>query len=211
MTSGELQISHSVELEISMNGKKTTLLTTVEKIVGPTILLTAIQLNDKIVGFPPDCTVNFLYVDENHVYCWKHVNVKAIRFEKKIYHSVELFGDAEVLNRRGAFRVFIGETMLLTAFTANGQKNYRVLVKDVSESGMAFYSQEEFDVGRTVRLYLTLNKTNQLQLSCQILRTQSFDDRIDKLYGCKFLEKNERLVKFLMRIQQERQRQKFGL
>ena len=185
-------------------------LTSVEQLVGTTILLTPIQLNGKLVGFPPDCVVNLLYIDDNHVYCWKHVTIKAVRYEKKVYHSVELIADAEVLNRRGAYRVFIGETMMLTAFTANGPKNYHVLLKDVSETGMAFYSNEEFDVGRTVRLYLTLSKGHQLQLSSQILRTQNFEHRSDKLYGCKFLERNDRLISFLMKIQQDRQRQKLG-
>ncbi|MBP3570106.1 MAG: PilZ domain-containing protein [Lachnospiraceae bacterium] len=211
MTAAEVQLSHSVELEILMNGKKTTLLSSVEQMIGTTALLTPIHLNGKVVGFPPDCTVNLLYIEEGHVYCWKNVKVKAVRYEKKIYHSVELIADAEMLNRRGAYRVFIGETMLLTAFTANGPKTYNVLLKDVSETGMAFYSKEEFDVGRTVRLHLALNKSQELQLSSQIIRIQDFEERPDKLYGCKFLERNDRLIGFLMRLQQDRQKQKLGV
>lgn len=211
MTAAEVQISHAVELEIILNGKKTTLLTSVEQIVGQTVLLTPIQLNGKVVGFPPDCLVNFLYIDEKHVYCWKNVKVKAVRYEKKIYHSAELVADAEILNRRGAYRVYMGQQMLLTAFSANGPKNYQVHLKDVSETGMAFFSKEEFDVGRTVRLHLAIKKGTELQLSAQIIRIQDFENRQDKLYGCKFVEKNNRLVGFLMHLQQERQRQKLGL
>jgi len=211
MTAAEVQISHSIELEIQIKGNTTTLLTAVEQVIGNTVLLTPIQLEGKLVGFPPDCSVNLLYVEENRVFCWRGVHIKAVRFEKKVYHSAELVGDAEVLNRRGAFRVFIGENMLLTSFTANGPKNFSVLLKDISETGMAFYSKEEFDVGRTVRLHLVVNKTHELQLSSQIIRTQTFEDRQDTLYGCKFIEKNDRLVNFLMRLQQDRQKQKLGL
>lgn len=211
MTAAEVQLTHPVELEILINGKKTTLLTAVEQMVGTTALLTPIHLNGKVVGFPPDCVVNLLYVEENQVFCWKNVKVKAVRYEKKIYHCAELVADAEVLNRRGAYRVYIGEHMLLTAFTANGPKTYNILLKDISESGMAFFSKEEFDVGRTVRLHLAIRKGQELQLSSQILRIQEFEERPDKLYGCKFLEKNDRLIGFLMRIQQDRQRQKLGL
>ena len=211
MTAAEVQISHSIELEIQIKGSTTTLLTAVEQVIGNTVLLTPIQLEGKVVGFPPDCVVNLLYLEENRVFCWRGVHVKAVRYEKKVYHSAELVGDAEVLNRRGAFRVFIGENMLLTSFTASGPKNFTVLLKDISETGMAFYSKEEFDVGRTVRLHLVVNKTHELQISSQIIRTQTFEDRPDKLYGCKFIEKNDRLVNFLMRLQQDRQRQKLGL
>ena len=211
MTAAEMQLSHSVELEILMNGKKTTLLTSIEQIIGTTVLLTPIQINGKVVGFPPNCSVTLLYIDDNHVYCWKNISVKAVRYEKKIYHSAELIADAEILNRRGAYRVFIGEQTNLTAFTANGPKNYQVRLKDVSETGMAFFSKEEFDVGRTVRLHLTIKKGQELQLSSQIIRIQEFENRQEKLYGCKFIEKNNRLVGFLMGLQQERQRQKLGM
>lgn len=211
MTAAELQLAHAVELEILMNGKKTTLLSSIEQIIGTTALLTPIHLNGKVVGFPPDCSVNLLYIDEKHVYCWKNIKVKAVRYEKKIYHSAELIAEAEILNRRGAYRVFIGENMLLTSFTANGPKTFNVLLKDISETGMAFYSKEEFDVGRTVRLHLAMSNKQELQLSSQIIRTQEEEDRKGKLYGCKFVEKNDRLIGYLMRLQQDRQKQKMGI
>ena len=211
MTAAEVLSSHPVELEILMNGKKTTLLTSVEHVVGNHILLTPIHLNGKVVGFPPNCTVNFLYIDDNHVYCWRNVTVKAIRYDKKIYHSAELIADAEVLNRRGAYRVYIGKYMMLTAFSAEGPKRHTVLVKDISETGLAFFSKEDFAVGRTVRLHLTLNEKYELQLSSQIIRTQTFAERSDVLYGCKLVEKNAQLTNYLMKIQQEKQRQKLGL
>ena len=210
MTAAELQLTHAVELEILMNGKKTTLLSSIEQIIGTTVLLTPIHLNGKVVGFPPDCSVNLLYIDEKHVFCWKNIKVKAVRYEKKIYHSAELVADAEILNRRGAYRVYIGETMLLTSFTANGPKSINVLLKDLSETGMAFFSKEEFDIGRTVRLHLAMSNKHELQLSAQIIRTQE-DERRGKLYGCKFVERNERLIGYLMRLQQDRQKQKLGL
>lgn len=211
MTAAEMELEHSIELEITINGKKSTLLTAVEQVIGTNILLTPIQINEKVVGFPPDCIVNLLYVGEKQVFCWKNVKIKAVRYEKNIYHSAELIGDAEILNRRGAYRVYIGEQMLLTAFSANGPKNYRVLLKDLSETGMAFFSKEEFDVGRTVRLTLSIKKGQELPLSAQIIRVQDFENRQDKLYGCKFVEKNNRLVGILMGLQQERQRQRHGL
>ena len=111
MTAAEMQLEHSVELEVMMNGKKTTLLTKVEQLVGNTVLLTPIQINNKVVGFPPDCMVNLLYVGENQVFCRKNVKIKAVRYEKGIYHCAELVADAEILNRRGAYRVYVGEQM----------------------------------------------------------------------------------------------------
>ena len=50
MTAAELQLEHSVELEILMNGKKTTLLSGIEQVIGTTVLLTPIQINGKVRG-----------------------------------------------------------------------------------------------------------------------------------------------------------------
>ena len=210
MTSADVQLEHSVELEVTMNGKKNTLISSIEHKAGPTLLLTPIKINEKVVGFPPGCQVNLLYIEESHVYCWKNITVKAVRFEGKIYHAVELVAEAELLNRRGAFRVYIGAQMKLSAFSADGQQPYTVLLKDISESGMAFFSKEEFDVGRTVRLYLTTRQEQILPLSAHIIRVQEFENRQDKLYGCKFIEKNNKLIGYLMGLQQQRQKSRLS-
>ena len=212
MTAPELQLEHSVELEVTMNNKKTTLLTAIEKIIGPTtVLLTPIQFNKKIVGFPPNCMVNVYYADEKHAYCWKNVRLKAVRYGKDIYHCTDLVGPGEVMNRRGSYRVYIGEQMTVTAFTAQGAKKHSVHLKDISESGMAFLSSEEFDIGRIVRLNLSFAKGIAVEVSSQVVRIQELDNRQEKLYGCKFIEKNNKMVNYLMQLQQKKQREKMGL
>ena len=211
MTAAELQLSHQVELEVSMNGKKTTLLSSIEKVLDNTILLSPIMMNGKLVGFPTECQVSLLYLEDPLVYCWSKLTVKAVRFDNKVYHSVVLTGDAETLNRRGAYRVYIGEDMMLSAATAAGPKLHRVHVKDISETGMAFLSTESFDVGRNVCLQLKLNSGDILQLAYQIIRTQEpAEGRSDTLYGCKLIERNKLLTAYLMRVQQDRQRQRMG-
>ena len=211
MTASELQLEHSVELEITMNNKKTTLLTAIEKVMGTTVLLTPIEFNKKLVGFPPTCMVNLFYADEKHAYCWRNVQLKAVRYGKDIFHCTELVGQAEVMNRRGSYRVYIGEQMTVTAFTSAGPKKHSVHLKDISESGMAFLSKEEFDIGRIVRLNLSFSKGIAVEVSSQVVRVQELENRQEKLYGCKFIEKNNKMVNYLMQLQQKKQREKMGL
>ena len=211
MNAAELEISHSIELEIWINGKKTTLLTTVEKVVGQTVLMTPIRINGKLLGFPPTCTVNLLYPTAEHVYAWQNLSVKAVKFERAVYHCATLNGDATTVNRRGSYRVFFGEEMNITTFPNEGPKAIRALIQDVSESGFAFYSKEEFDIGRTIRFNLRLKDMPELHLTAQIVRAQPDKGRAEVLYGCKFREKNPLLSRVLMHLQQERQKQKMGL
>ena len=208
MTFDELQISHPVELEVSIGGKHTTFVSIIEYKVGNSILLSPIKHNEKLVGFPPDANISLHYIENGRVYRWSRLSVKAVKYNGQVFHSTELVADAEVLNRRGAYRVYIGERMPLTSFTATGPKKTEVLVKDISESGIAFLSAEEFDVGRTIRIQLILNEQHSLQLTAQIMRTQAMEKRQETLYGCKFVEKNNHLTAYLMKRQQEKQRKK---
>lgn len=211
MNTADLEISHSLELEIWINNKKTTLLTKVEKVVDNTVLMTPIRINGQLVGFPPTCTVNLLYPTEEHVYVWVNVQIKAVKFQKEVYHCVTLKEDASTINRRGSYRVYIGEEMLVTTFTNEGPKPLRAMVKDISEGGFAFLSTEEFDIGRTVRLNLHTKKNQELHLTAQIVRQQPGPRNTETLYGCKFRENNPLLSGILMHLQQERQRKKMGL
>ncbi len=211
MNAAKLEISHSMELEIWINNKKTTLVTAIEKVVDQTVLLTPLRINGKLLGFPPTCTVNLLYPTQEHVYAWQNVQVKAVKYEREVYHCVTLNGDAITVNRRGSYRVFFGQEMLITTFTNNGPKSLKVLIKDVSEGGFAFYTKEEFEIGRTVRFNMLLKNSQELHLTAQIVRTQSDETRGDTLYGCKFREKSPHLPGVLMHLQQERQKQKMGL
>lgn len=208
----DFEMAHSVELEILHEGRKTTLLTSVEGMIGNSVLLTPIHLDGKIVGFPAYLTVNLLYPEEDQLYCWSNIRVKAIRYRGHIYHSVELPGSAFPLNRRGAYRVYIGETRFLYHRNHIETKLYEILLRDISETGMCYMSKDHFEVGRTVHLQLRLSSGHELTLRAKILWKRENPNRSTTfLYGCKFTEKSRLLNSYLMNVQQEQQRKRMGL
>lgn len=207
----DLKMTHSVELEILYDGKRTTLLTSVEGMIKDSVLLTPIHLDGKIIGFPPKFVVNLLYPEDGSVYCWSNVIVKAVRYRGRTYHSVELPGSAIKLNRRGAYRVYIGENRILYHRSLSGTKLYEVLVRDLSETGMCYISKDNFDVGRPVHLQLRLSGGHELNLRAVILWKRENPNRSTTyLYGCKFTDKSKLLNSYLMNFQQEQQRKKLG-
>jgi len=212
MRLNDFEMTHSVELEILHDGKKTTLLTSVEGIVNNHVLLTPIHLNGKIVGFPPKFTVNLLYPEEGHVYYWNDVIVKAARYHGKIYHYVELFGEAAKSNRRGAYRVFIGENRYIYYRNNYDTKMFEVFLRDLSETGMCFTSKDNFEIGRAVHLQLRFHSGHEITLRAKILWCRENPNRNTTfLYGCKFTEKNKLLNSYLMNIQQAKQKKRMGL
>lgn len=207
----DMEMTHSVELEILHDGKKTTLLTSVEGIIKNSVLLTPIHIDGKIVGFPPKFTVNLLYPEDGLVYCWNNIAVKAVRYRGHLYHSVELTGQAIPLNRRGAYRVYIGTNMNILKLTQAGAQLHEVFVRDISETGTCFMSKTDFTVGRCIRLQLRLKSGHELSLRSEILwKRENPNRKTTYLYGCHFTEKNKLLNSYLMNVQQEHQKKKMG-
>lgn len=207
----DMEMAHSVELEIMHDGKKTTLLTTVEGIIDNHVLLTPIHIDGKVVGFPIYLTVNLLYPENGKVFCWSNVAIKAVRYQGNIYHCVNLVGNAIVLNRRGAYRVYIGETKFIYHRNHIDTKMYEVFLRDISETGMCYMSKDHFEVGKTVHLQLRFANGHELTLRAKILWKRENPNRSTTfLYGCKFTEKNKFLSSYLMNVQQEHQRKKLG-
>ena len=89
MQLGDLEQKHSIELRVTLNGRTATFLTVLEQCIAHSALLSPILVNGKIVGFPPSCNISFIYPTQERVYVWYGVNVKAVRYKGKIYHSVD--------------------------------------------------------------------------------------------------------------------------
>lgn len=104
ITIESIELGHPVEIEITMNGKQLTLQSNIEEKLENSVLLTPIKSNGKIVGFPKEAVVNLYYIESGRVYRWNHIQVKTVKYNNQVYHSIDLSTPAEVLNRRGAFR-----------------------------------------------------------------------------------------------------------
>jgi len=125
---------------------------------------------------------------------------------------VELSGSGTVLNRRGAYRVFIGENKFLYYRVRSDTRLCEVFVRDISETGLCYMSKEDFEVGRNIHLQLRLSSGYELSLRAKILWKRENPNRNTTfLYGCKFTEKSKYLNSYLMNVQQEKQRKRMGL
>lgn len=207
----DMEITHSVELEILHENKKTTLLTRVEGIIKNHVLLTPIKIDGKIVGFPKKYTVHLHYPENGQLYSWRDVTVKAVRYQGQLYHMVELYDSAITENRRGAYRVFVGETMQIQKMTAHGAQVCDVFVKDISETGACFMADPDFDANHHLRLQLRFRSGQELRLRCEVVwKKENQNRKTTFLYGCRFTEKNKLLGSYLMGLQQAKQRKRIG-
>ncbi len=211
MTISDFTRGQQVKLDIRANKTKGSFDAVVALTYKNILLLEPIVIDGKLVGFPQDYNASLTVIVKDVCYVWENIQVQAVSFKGRHFHAIELFGEAEAKNRRNNYRVSIGEVMNVVYFTESGPKPHHALIKDISETGFAFISTEDFDIGRMVRLNLLLPDKTPLSLSAKIVREQPGPKASETLYGCRFSEKNTKLSTFLMQLQREKQRKKNGL
>lgn len=199
----------NVELEVKLKGHAMSFRSDVVAIKNNSILINSIKVNEQTIGFSDKCQLNFIFKSESKVYIWENVYVKLVKYDGNIYHKIDLYGDGKPYNRRDSYRMYIGEDMPLYVNTASGPTAISVLVKDISETGVAFITKEEIDIDRTIRLKLKDNNVI-ISLSGVIIRKDFLPNLNSFLYGCKFNEKNNKLGKYIMKKQGEQLRMKGG-
>ncbi len=210
MTIFDLEVQHPVTLVVTVGLKSKDLTTTIAEIHDDYVLLLPILVDGRTVGFGNSCTIDFLYLQDSVVNAWHSVTLPLVKIKGNTYYRLVLEGESKPYNRRGSFRVYVGETMAITVFQSNGPQPYNVLVRDISESGFGFVSKEEYEVSRTIRLTIPLTDRKTLVLSATIVRREFNEDKGTYSYGCKFVEPNSYLSSYLMAKQRERQQGKMN-
>lgn len=200
----DLEKGHTATLFIYLQGKTTYLETKIVEIAPDFVLTEPILHNGMTVGFRDGCFVDFQYVFQNQVYAWISVNITLVRWKGEIFHKINLFGEGQPLNRRNSFRLYLGEEMTLTTFTAEGSQKNKVLVKDISEMGIGFFSKEDWHLSQLVRLNIPI-QSGSLPISAKIVR-KLYDEQRDRyLYGCRITEANKYLPRYIAKRQQQKQ------
>lgn len=199
----ELPNGGKVELEVKCGGQIMSFPSIIQKTLDNSILISAIKVEEKTIGFSDPCHINFLYKEGGNIFFWENVTVKLVKYDEVIYHQVELDGEGKPYNRREAFRLYIGEDMPLYINTADGPKAITVLVKDISELGVAFITKEDLEVERTFQL--KLRDANALLIMDGIIIRKDFLPNLNSyIYGCKFYKHNNRICKYIAKKQCEK-------
>lgn len=196
-----------IEIDVKCKGKTMHFQSEIAHIINNSILINSIKVENQTIGFSDQCTIDYLYKFDGKLFIWENVNVKLVRYDSEVYHITELLGEGKPHNRRDAYRMYLGEDMFININTAVGPAALPVLVKDISETGVGFITKEEIDVNRTFRLRIKDNK-DIITLSGVIVRKETLEHLASNLYGCKFSEKNNMLLKYITKKQGEQLKNK---
>jgi hypothetical protein len=196
-----------MELEVKYSGNTINFKKEIVSVNGNTVMVSAFTINDQTLGFSEKCTINFYYQMEDKLFIWENVTVKLIKYNNKPYHRIELSGEGELFHHRGAYRLYIGEEMPMSINTPTGISTLTVLVKDISETGVGFVTEEEIDLSLVVHFKIQDGISN-ISLYGFVIRKEFQENIHSYIYGCKLHDINMQLSKYIAKRQNELLRMK---
>jgi hypothetical protein len=169
------------------------------------LILASVKVNGRAVRMPLS-RINIYCQLLNKLYIWKGVKVDTLPLRGRVYYRImDTNIESEAYNRRGAYRLPIDEVLLLGVYDGAKLLETNVYVKDISESGFAFISDNELKTGDKVRLSYSPDDEEFL-MNAYIIRSTYNSETGKYSYGCQMPEFDELLGGFIMKEQIRRRK-----
>lgn len=203
-TINDIKTDDVVEIEILYKGKRRTFPSVAKEFVDDAVLIAPIMSGNKAVGFPEELKTRFSVVVKGTPFVWNDPKIRLVKYAGNMYHMVSLPGEGNYVNRRQAYRQYVGEEMPITLTRQDGARDVMtVLVKDLSETGVGIVSDAMMELDDSIRLRIS-DEGFLMSINAVIVRIQEDKDKRDRVYGCQFTEKIPKLSQYIMQIQRNR-------
>ena len=203
-TINDIKTDDAVEIEILYKGKRRTFPSVAKEFVDDAVLIAPIMSGNKAVGFPEELKTRFSVVVKGTPFVWNDPKIRLVKYAGNMYHMVSLPGEGNYVNRRQAYRQYVGEEMPITLTRQDGARDVMtVLVKDLSETGVGIVSDAMMELDDSIRLRIS-DEGFLMSINAVIVRIQEDKDKRDRVYGCQFTEKIPKLSQYIMQIQRNR-------
>ncbi len=177
--------------------------TTIVTIANDTVIVEPIRNNEgKPISLVSDkirIDVSFVEDEKKSPFLWKNVTVNYGKLKNKPYHIINQTTDGKRENRRGAYRLFVGESAELNMLDVPG--GISVILKDISATGFSFVHYGDIQVPKYCKLTCSFDN-KVLVLSGTIVRKQVMDNG-STVYGCKLERFSKELEKLIASKQRE--------
>ncbi len=169
------------------------------------VFVEPIRYKEQVINFVrSDIMINVFYTRNNRKPIeWRGCYIKWVEYKGKQYHMITCKNVGIEVNRRGCFRIFVGEEGLAQVGEHTGIM--KVTVKDISATGFSFLGDRELEtpLGGGVRLTFEDNiRDIRFDLSGRLVRKVKGEDE-KTLYGCKLYVSNRLVDSYIARRQRE--------
>lgn len=231
----ELRVGNSIEIYVTREGYRYHLVSKVEGADAERVYVSLIAVGNRLFGFKPSDKVEIVYKEREKIWKWSNVKPRYMTLDGYQVHAFETTKPGQSINRRDTFRVQIMTAMEVIRYspmeTAENKPDMtdfdmdaeaktlimrgieksivKVVVKDISESGIGFYSPSAMKVGDRIRVQI---KTEFGVLICEATVVRAVNanwGRYKVFYGCAFDKVDKNLAKYIFaqqRLQLQRER-----
>ena len=158
----EMPVDNKIIIELSIKGQKFEFPSKVVSQENNSIFIEPIRINGKVLTFnaSESIAINIVMIRENKSpMVWKGVGVACVHEKSGSFYKITASGEGFEINRRGAFRLFVGISGV--AQLGINRKAVDVIVKDVSENGFSFVSSEDMENVINMPVRLVFNDFNK--------------------------------------------------
>lgn len=174
------------------------------------IIIPSILEKDLIVDPSTLSEVELIYTVKDGIFLFE-----STRFEISVYQGMRVYlvssdEDINRINRREAYRVFIGELVKINVTTADGKKkNIEGILKNISVTGMGIISKHEFEIGSTISVIYGFEGI-YFHLLGEVIRKDKINRYKAYSYGCLFKVPNNGINRVISQIQIRNKTERVG-
>lgn len=189
MNLSEITEDYSVSVNVIKGDASATFSSSPAFVKGGDLYVQPFRHENHIINFAADgVSFELSAVKEGEVpFFWKNVSVTKGSNEGQLYHVIHAETDGVKVNRRNAFRVFIGIDG--NAMRVSNKTSEAITVKDISSTGIAVITRDKekphFEVGEQLRVsYRDEDFYMEIDVDCRVVRIFTTD--VGYVYGCQF-------------------------
>jgi len=200
----EMPADNKIIIELSIKGQKFEFPSKVVSQGNNSIFIEPIRINDKVLTFnsSESVAINIVMIRENKSpMVWKGVGVACVHEKSGSFYKITASGEGFEINRRGAFRLFVGISGV--AQLGINRKAVDVIVKDVSENGFSFVSSEDIENVINMPVRLVFNDFNKNYSLMGIIVRKVIINETKVLYGCQLSVNNSQLEQYINQKQRQ--------
>ncbi|MGB8453722.1 MAG: PilZ domain-containing protein [Anaerocolumna sp.] len=196
-----MELPDKTKLELHFNFKNKNYCMEVElqmKIVN-TIFIQAICCNGEPIDKMDINDPLLIYKTETGLYIFNEASYKLVVFKGTNMYAVSSGNEAEKVNRREAYRVYISEPVTLK-ITKHNRKVITLsgILKDISFTGMGIILPYKGEDIHTMEIMLELGRNTDITLLGEVVRIKELPNNKGYLYGCRFQTQKESLSRYIV-------------
>lgn len=200
----------TVQIFVQLGTKNAKFDTKIIDIVGQCVYAEPLYSDDKLINFSAEgLTVKMFIVnpEDEKLYQFRNFVIRAkVVKEYGVCYEILCGSAGKIANRREACRVWLGYDGTVKNELTN--KEYSVLVKDISATGISFVCDNDVNIENNTKLLITFKDAAErvkFKVNAIVVRKEKNQNK-NTIYGCRLNSNSNAISKYVNEKQREKMR-----